>query len=664
MKNFINWSSIEPACPAIASSPPPASAFSASSVPYFLLSATADSSPGFITSSQLPNSVLGSTTASKAAEYLAALVSNSQLANPLLMQTQTAGQFNQQLLNTEQINGSATTQTSFPGHNSATEALIAVLAQSAHSVNNTTQRTTNNNLSTASFGQSLANNLVASVTNPAVSTSCFPSTVQSSPDTLTPNAATILSSIESQNSPTNLPPSRQHSAFQLVGGLPQPNFPVLQHPSLQLHGTLPLLSQLVNQREQQQQHQLQQQIQSTLENQIHLPSPSSIQELQQQTQVESQMSQAAAAAVSALYPSIMCKILQDHLGPALRPSLTSTQFKPIPQNERIDIKRFRGKEPHEWSTEDVIAWLVSVARRNDIPFEDFNVNGFAKCSGPLLMLMNEQRFRECDSKYGSLIYVEFRKLISDDTCIDDWMRTYKEDDQRPSTSNREQNSETLSLNLLCPPSQNSSQTLNGLLAAASPRSPFANNMAFPQQALLQKMSPIQPQMRLPIPIANIKCEEGVPSTSEYRESRPTESSLLHGVSMKIKRNKDGRPRKRSQHTKGNKLWEFIREALKDPSTCPSVVRWEDPHQGVFRIVESERLARLWGEKKNNKKMTYEKLSRAMRTYYEKQILVPVPKTGLYPKKLVYKFGPGAHGWCAPPSLVTSSLQMDQHENMS
>lgn len=28
--------------------------------------------------------------------------------------------------------------------------------------------------------------------------------------------------------------------------------------------------------------------------------------------------------------------------------------------------------------------------------------------------------------------------------------------------------------------------------------------------------------------------------------------------MKIRKNKDGRPRKRSQHTKGNKLWEFIR----------------------------------------------------------------------------------------------------------
>lgn len=33
---------------------------------------------------------------------------------------------------------------------------------------------------------------------------------------------------------------------------------------------------------------------------------------------------------------------------------------------------------------------------------------------------------------------------------------------------------------------------------------------------------------------------------------------------------------------------------------------------VPRLVESEKLATLWGQKKNNVKMTYEKLSRAMR----------------------------------------------------
>ena len=32
------------------------------------------------------------------------------------------------------------------------------------------------------------------------------------------------------------------------------------------------------------------------------------------------------------------------------------------------------------------------------------------------------------------------------------------------------------------------------------------------------------------------------------------------------------------------------------------------------------------------------------TYYDKGLLSPVPKTGQYPKKLVYKFGPLAFGW--------------------
>nr|CAD2169191.1 unnamed protein product [Meloidogyne enterolobii] len=139
-----------------------------------------------------------------------------------------------------------------------------------------------------------------------------------------------------------------------------------------------------------------------------------------------------------------------------------------------------------------------------------------------------------------------------------------------------------------------------------------------------------------------------------RGVRPGQQRSLKVAEQKIRRNKDGRPRKRSQHTKGNKLWEFIRDALKDPRTCPSIVRWEDPSEGVFRIVESERLAFLWGQKKNNQKMTYEKLSRAMRTYYEKQILVPVPKSGLYPKKLVYKFGPSAMGWKMAASMAVQT----------
>lgn len=48
---------------------------------------------------------------------------------------------------------------------------------------------------------------------------------------------------------------------------------------------------------------------------------------------------------------------------------------------------------------------------------------------------------------------------------------------------------------------------------------------------------------------------------------------VNGTKIKVSKNKDGKPRKRSQHTKGNKLWEFIRESLKNPATCPSIVRY-------------------------------------------------------------------------------------------
>lgn len=64
--------------------------------------------------------------------------------------------------------------------------------------------------------------------------------------------------------------------------------------------------------------------------------------------------------------------------------------------------------------------------------------------------------------------------------------------------------------------------------------------------------------------------------------------------------------------KGNHLWEFIRDLLKSESYCPKFIRWEDREAGVFRFVNSEAVANMWGRKKNNPQMTYEKLSRAMR----------------------------------------------------
>ncbi|KAM8938832.1 ETS-related transcription factor Elf-5 [Pelodytes ibericus] len=86
------------------------------------------------------------------------------------------------------------------------------------------------------------------------------------------------------------------------------------------------------------------------------------------------------------------------------------------------------------------------------------------------------------------------------------------------------------------------------------------------------------------------------------------------------------------------LWEFMRDLLLSPEDNCGILDWEDQDQGIFRVVKSEALARLWGQRKRNDRMNYEKLSRALRHYYKTGILERVDR------RLVYKFGKNAYGW--------------------
>jgi len=79
--------------------------------------------------------------------------------------------------------------------------------------------------------------------------------------------------------------------------------------------------------------------------------------------------------------------------------------------------------------------------------------------------------------------------------------------------------------------------------------------------------------------------------------------------------------------------------LLDKKHNPSIIKWEDRDNGVFRIVRSDQVAKLWGIRKGNPSMTYEKMSRAMRYYYKKRILERIDG-----RRLVYKFGPTSKGW--------------------
>ncbi|XP_061730946.1 ETS-related transcription factor Elf-3 isoform X1 [Nerophis ophidion] len=100
------------------------------------------------------------------------------------------------------------------------------------------------------------------------------------------------------------------------------------------------------------------------------------------------------------------------------------------------------------------------------------------------------------------------------------------------------------------------------------------------------------------------------------------------------------PSKKNKHSpRSTHLWEFIRDILIHPEKNQGLMKWEDRREGVFKFLKSEAVAQMWGQKKKNSSMTYEKLSRAMRYYYKREILERVDG-----RRLVYKFGKNSTGW--------------------
>jgi GA-binding protein transcription factor alpha len=78
------------------------------------------------------------------------------------------------------------------------------------------------------------------------------------------------------------------------------------------------------------------------------------------------------------------------------------------------------------------------------------------------------------------------------------------------------------------------------------------------------------------------------------------------------------------------LWQFLLEILTDKDYV-SVIEWVGI-TGEFKLNDPEYVAQLWGERKNKPAMNYEKLSRALRYYYDGDMISKVQG-----KRFVYKF---------------------------
>ena len=78
------------------------------------------------------------------------------------------------------------------------------------------------------------------------------------------------------------------------------------------------------------------------------------------------------------------------------------------------------------------------------------------------------------------------------------------------------------------------------------------------------------------------------------------------------------------------MWQFLLELLTD-KTNTHIISWAGD-EGEFKLNDPEAVSKLWGMRKRKPNMNYDKLSRAIRYYYDKKIMRKVSG-----KRYVYKF---------------------------
>lgn len=143
----------------------------------------------------------------------------------------------------------------------------------------------------------------------------------------------------------------------------------------------------------------------------------------------------------------------------------------------------------------------------------------------------------------------------------------------------------------------------------------------------------------PSTTTNHQCMESFMQSNNYAMMKLANSPSIFDAKCRSNASNSSPANHRSHSSSSIQLWQFLKELLAQPHLYGTSIRWLERSGGVFKIEDSVRVARLWGQRKNRPAMNYDKLSRSIRQYYKKGIMKKTERA----QRLVYQF-------CQPYSL--------------
>ncbi|KAJ8267142.1 hypothetical protein GJAV_G00138970 [Gymnothorax javanicus] len=259
-------------------------------------------------------------------------------------------------------------------------------------------------------------------------------------------------------------------------------------------------------------------------------------------------------------------------------------------------------DPTLWTTEHVRQWLEWAVK--EYLLLDVDISLFQNIDGKELCKMSKEEFQRLTAPYNADILLShlhyLRETPLPHLTSDDVDKALQNSPRLMHARN------TGGASFIFP---NAS-----VYADSSPRVPARPDLAYeaarrsgwtPQAVSSSKSS-------LPSPAIVTKTEEQRPQLDPYQILGPTSSRLANPGSGQIQ------------------LWQFLLELLSD-SANSSCITWEGTN-GEFKMTDPDEVARRWGERKSKPNMNYDKLSRALRYYYDKNIM-----TKVHGKRYAYKF---------------------------